>query len=64
MSQFGASMKENKRRNNKSKSPGHQLGNNGMSFDELPEKGSAVKDHSMIAGENPAWYRALKKNLN
>ena len=63
LSHFGASVKENKR-SNKSKSPGNHLGNKGMSFDEYPEKGSAVKDQSMNAGDNPAWYRALKKNLN
>ena len=45
MSQMGASMKENKRRNNRSKSPGTHLGNNAMSFDDYPERGSAVKDH-------------------
>ena len=65
-------MKENtaKRmnRSSRSKSPGHSLigGGNGVSFDEVPERGSAVKfDQSAasIGGGEPAWYRALKKNV-
>ena len=56
-------------RNSRSKSPGNNLGNiNGMSFDEIPERGSAVKggmDQSINnrSGDTPAWYTAPKKNL-
>jgi hypothetical protein len=55
-------------RNTRSKSPGNNLGNiNGMSFDEVPERGSAVKggnDQSINnRGDAPVWYNVLKKNL-
>ena len=56
-------------RNSRSKSPGNNLGNiNGMSFDEIPERGSAVKgghdQHSINnRGDNPVWYNVLKKSL-
>ncbi len=66
------SIKENNsklmNRSSRSKSPGHSLiggGGNGMSFDEVPERGSAVKfdqSNNSMGGE-PAWYRALKKNV-
>lgn len=46
-----------KGRSGRSKSPGGAFGG----FDEIPERGSAVKDSSMSNAE-PAWYRALKKN--
>ena len=46
-----------KGRSGRSKSPGGVFGG----FDDVPERGSAVKDNSMSNSE-PAWYRALKKN--
>lgn len=60
----GSKENNNKRRSSRSKSPGYMLGNN-VSFDEIPERGSAVKmdQSSASIGNEPAWYRALKKNL-
>ena len=66
---YGGNTKgKNNARNTRSKSPGNNLGNiNGMSFDEIPEKGSAVKggfDQSINnRGDAPVWYNVLKKNL-
>lgn len=68
MVSYGNASKENisrkMNRSNRSKSPGQTLGMN--SFDEVPERGSAVKfDQSTnsMGGAEPAWYRALKKNM-
>jgi hypothetical protein len=72
MMSMGGVMKENSskrmNRSSRSKSPGHSLigGGNGTSFDEVPERGSAVKfdqSNNSIGGGEPAWYRALKKNV-
>ena len=72
MMSMGGAMKENSskrmNRSSRSKSPGHSLigGGNGMSFDDVPERGSAVKfdqSNNSIGGGEPAWYRALKKNV-
>ena len=58
-----ASSKENimrKMNKSRSKSPGHY----NLSFDEVPEKGSAVKSFSEGDGSQPAWYKALKNKLD
>jgi hypothetical protein len=65
---YGGNTKKTNARNTRSKSPGNNLGNNiGMSFDEIPERGSAVKggnDQSINnRGDAPVWYNVLKKNL-
>jgi hypothetical protein len=57
-------------RSSRSKSPGHTLKDGfSTSYDEVPERGSAVKfdksSHSINAsglGAEPAWYKALKKH--
>lgn len=53
-------------RSSRSKSPGQALvhGNyniSGSFNDEIPEKGSAAKNHySDQSGQEPGWYKALK----
>jgi hypothetical protein len=69
---MGNGMKDNSSkglsRSSRSKSPGHSMigRGNGVSFDEVPERGSAVKidqSNNSVAGGDPAWYRALKKGM-
>ena len=56
-------------RNSRSKSPGQGLSySGGVGEDLIPERGSAVKfeqsiSNSIATGHEPAWYRALKKNV-
>jgi hypothetical protein len=56
---MNASQKNKNSRSGRSKSPGNGLF---QSDEMIPERGSAVKDLSM-SGAEPAWYKALKKNV-
>ena len=67
MDSFSYAMKENvskkmNKQSSRSKSPGTTLGASSMNDDLVPERGSAVKFETHGGGE-PAWYKALKKNI-